>query len=68
VIEMIDLLCTKVFLSDKEKFTSLSGREKWIEHHNELLDKGYDFRDFCNEIKDPQMIEEIIKNTIKAKL
>ncbi len=30
--------------------------------------KGFDFRDYCNEIKNPQKIEEILKETIKAKL
>lgn len=32
------------------------------------IPKGFDFRDFCNEVKNPQKIEEILKNTIKAKL
>ena len=31
------------------------------------ITKGFDFRDYCNEIKNPKMIEEILKNTIKAK-
>lgn len=68
VIEMIDLLFTKAFLTDTTGIVSPNGRKVWLEHNNEILDKGYDFRDFCNETKDPQKIEEIIKNTIKAKL
>ena len=32
------------------------------------LPKGYDWRDFCNEIKDPEKIEQILRETIKAEL
>ena len=32
------------------------------------LMKGYDWRDFCNEIKDPEKIEQILRETIKAEL
>ena len=32
------------------------------------LSKGCDWRDFCNEIKNPTMIEEILKEIIKAEL
>lgn len=68
IIEMIDLLQTKAFLTDTTGIVSIESRKKWQEHHNKILDKGYDFKDFCNEVKNPQTIEEILKNTIKAKL
>ena len=68
IIEMIDLLQTKAFLTDTTGIVSIESRKKWQEHHNKILDKGYDFRDFCNKIKNPIEIEEILKNTIKAKL
>jgi hypothetical protein len=64
---MIDLLFTKAFLTDTTGIVSPNGRKVWLEHNNKILDKGYDFRDFCNETKDPQKIEEIIKNTMEAK-
>jgi len=32
------------------------------------IPKGFDFRDYCNEIKNPKKIEEILKEIIKAKL
>ena len=32
------------------------------------LPKGYDLRDFFNEIKDPEKIEQILRETIKAEL
>lgn len=68
IIEMIDLLQTKAFLTDTTGIVSPESKKKWQEHHNEILIKGYDFKDFCNEVKNPQTIEEILKNTIKAKL
>lgn len=34
----------------------------------QTIPNGYDFKDYCNEIKNPQKIEEILKETIKAKL
>ena len=68
IIEMIDLLQTKAFLTDTTGIVSIESRKKWQEHHNKILDKGYDFKDFCNAVKNPQTIEEILKNTIKAKL
>lgn len=33
-----------------------------------IVPTGYDFKDYCNEVKNPQMIEEILKETIKAKI
>ena len=68
VIEMIDLLFTKAFLTDTAGLVSNESKKVWLEHNNEILDKGYDYKDFCNTTKDPQQIEEIIKNTIKAKV
>ena len=68
IIEMIDLLQTKTFLTDTTRIVSIESKKKWQEHHNEILIKGYDFKDFCNEVKKTQTIEEILKNTIKAKL
>lgn len=68
VIEMIDLLFTKAFLTDTTGIVSSESKKVWLEHNNKMLDKGYDSKDFCNEIKEPQKIEEILKETIKAKL
>ncbi len=67
IIEMIDLLQTKAFLTDTTGIVSNESKKKWQEHHNKILDKGYDFRDFCNKTKHTKRIEEIIKKTIKAK-
>lgn len=67
-IEMIDLLTTKAFLSDIAALVSNKSKEVWQEHHQEILSPGYDFKDFCNEVKDTQKIEEILKNTMKGKL
>ena len=68
VIEMIDLLFTKAFLTDTTGIVSNESKKVWLEHNNKILDKGFDIRDVANEIKDPQQIEEILKNTIKAKV
>ena len=68
IIEMIDLLQTKAFLSDVGAIVSSESKKIWLEHNQELLEHGYDFRDFCNKIKNPQLIEEILKNTMKGKL
>lgn len=68
VIEMIDLLLVKAFLTDTTGIVSNESKRIWLEHHNEILDKGYDFKDFCNEVKYPQIIEEILKKTMKGKL
>ena len=67
VIEMIDLLFVKAFRTDTSGLLSNEARKVWLEDNNKILDKGYDFRDFCNETKNPQEIEEILKETIKAK-
>lgn len=67
IIEMIDLLQTKAFLTDITKIVSNESKKKWQEYRQGNLIKGYDFRDFCNDIKNPKTIEEIIKKTIKAK-
>ena len=68
IIEMIDLLQTKAFLTDTTGIVSNESKKKWQEHHNKILDKGYDFRDFCNKTKHTKRIEEILKKTIKAKI
>ena len=68
IIEMIELLTTKAFLSDVGGIVSSESKKVWQEHNQEVLDYGYDFRDFCNKIKNPQLIEEILKNTMKGKL
>ena len=68
IIEMIDLLQTKAFLTDTTGIVSIESKKKWQEHHQGNLIKGYDFKDFCNQVKNPKTIEEILKNTIKAKL
>ena len=65
---MIDLLQTKAFLTDTTGIVSIESKKKWQEHHQGNLIKGYDFKDFCNQVKNPKTIEEILKNTIKAKL
>lgn len=67
IIEMIDLLQTKAFLTDTTGIVSNESKKKWQEYRQGNLIKGYDFRDFCNDIKNPKTIEEIIKKTIKAK-
>lgn len=67
IIEMIDLLQTKAFLTDTTGIVSNESKKKWQEYKQGNLIKGYDFRDFCNDVKNPKTIEEIIKNTIKAK-
>ena len=68
VIEMIDLLFVKAFLTDTTGIVSIESKSIWLQHKQENLIKGYDFKDFCNEVKNPKTIEEILKNTIKAKL
>ena len=66
VIEMLDL--EHIFLTDKMGIVSLESKKEWIEKHNDIfLENGYDFRDFCNDVKKPQIIEQILKITIKAK-
>lgn len=67
IIEMIDLLQTKTFLTDTTGIVSNESKKKWQEYKQGNLIKGYDFRDFCNQVKNPKTIENILKKTIKAK-
>ena len=67
IIEMIDLLQTKTFLTDTTGIVSNESKKKWQEYKQGNLIKGYDLRDFCNQVKNPKTIENILKKTIKAK-
>ena len=67
IIEMIDLLQTKTFLTDTTGIVSNESKKKWQEYKQGNLIKGYDLRDFCNKVKKPKTIENILKKTIKAK-